>query len=77
MSRQGPAVRATVSDYVRTVVDLLIALVPGKSKPARRQRAISTYATLVGTMVMARAVNDRALSQEILDAGLASVTGSC
>jgi hypothetical protein len=27
----------------------------------------------VGTMVLARAVDDRALSQEILDAGLASV----
>jgi hypothetical protein len=28
---------------------------------------------LVGTMVIARAVDDRALSQEILDAGLAAV----
>jgi hypothetical protein len=28
---------------------------------------------LVGAMVMARAVDDRALSQEILDAGLASI----
>ncbi len=73
VSRQGPAVRATVTDYVRSAVDLLMTLVPGKSKAARRQRAISTYATLVGTMVMARAVNDRALSQEILDAGVKSV----
>jgi TetR/AcrR family transcriptional regulator, transcriptional repressor for nem operon len=45
----------------------------GKSKAARRQKALTTYATLVGAMVMARAVDDRALSQEILDAGLASV----
>jgi hypothetical protein len=29
---------------------------------------------MVGAMVMARAVDDRALSQEILDAGLAAVT---
>jgi TetR/AcrR family transcriptional repressor of nem operon len=50
-------------------------LVPGKSKAARRQKAISTWATLVGAMVIARAVDDRALSQEILDAGLASVKG--
>ena len=53
--------------------DLLATLVPRKSKAARRQKAIITYATLVGAMVMARAVDDRALSQEILDAGLASV----
>jgi TetR/AcrR family transcriptional repressor of nem operon len=73
VSRQGHAVRRTVTDYVRSAIDLLTTLVPGKSKAARRQNAISTYATLVGTMVMARAVDDRALSQEILDAGLASV----
>ena len=73
-SRQGPPVRRAIADYVRSAVDLLVKLVPGKSKAARRQKAISTYATLVGAMVMARAVNDRALSQEILDAGLASVT---
>ncbi|MEO8034650.1 MAG: TetR/AcrR family transcriptional regulator, partial [Acidobacteriota bacterium] len=74
VSRQGPAVRRSVTDYVRTAVDLLTTLVPVKSKAARRQKAISAYATLVGAMVMARAVNDRALSQEILDAGLASLT---
>ena len=65
--------RRAVTDYVRATVDLLANLVPRKAKPARRQKAIVTYATLVGAMVMARAVDDRALSQEILDAGLASV----
>src|SRR5205814_9020308 len=73
VSRHGPAARRAVIDYVPSTVDLLAKLVPGKSKAARRQKTISTYATLVGAMVMARAVNDRALSQEILDAGLASI----
>ena len=73
VSRQGPAVRRRVTDYVRGAVDLLTTMVRGTSKAARRQKALSTYATLVGTMVMARAVDDRALSQEILNAGLASV----
>ena len=73
VSRQGPPVRRAVTGYVRAAVDLLTKLVPGKSGAARRQKAISTYATLVGAMVIARAVDDRALSQEILDAGLASV----
>src|SRR5580765_8582115 len=66
VSRQGPAVRRTVTDYVRSICDLIVTLVPGKSTAARRQKAISTYATLVGTMVLARAVDDRVLSQEIL-----------
>ena len=73
VSRQGPAVRRAVTGYVRSTCDLLASLVPRKSKAARRQKAITTYAMLVGAMVMARAVDDRALSQEILDAGLASV----
>ena len=73
VSRQGPAVRRAVTEYVRSACDLLAKLAPCKSKAARRQKAITTYATLVGAMVMARAVDDRALSQEILDAGLASV----
>jgi TetR/AcrR family transcriptional repressor of nem operon len=74
VSRQGPAVRRAVTDYLRSACDLLARMVPGRSKAARRQKVIATYATLVGAMVMARAVDDRALSQEILDAGLASVT---
>ena len=73
VSRQGPPVRRAVTGYVRSAVDLLTKLVPGKSKAARRQKAMSTCATLVGAMVLARAVDDRAFSQEILDAGLASV----
>jgi len=75
VSRQGQAVRRSVSGYVRSAVDLVAKLVPGKSKAARRQKAISTWSTLVGAMVIARAVDDPALSQEILDAGLATVTG--
>jgi TetR/AcrR family transcriptional repressor of nem operon len=73
VARQGPAVRRAVSEYVRSAVDLLTRALPGKSRAAKRQKAIGTYATLVGAMVMARAVDDRALSQEILDAGRASV----
>jgi TetR/AcrR family transcriptional regulator, transcriptional repressor for nem operon len=73
VSRQGPAVRRAVTDYVRSACDLLARLIPGRSRAARRQKAISAYATLVGAMVMARAVDDRALSEEILEAGLASV----
>jgi Transcriptional regulator len=74
VSRRGPAVRRAVTDYVRSACDVLTKMVPGKSKAARRQKVIATYATLVGAMVLARAVDDRALSQEILDAGLASVS---
>jgi TetR/AcrR family transcriptional repressor of nem operon len=73
VSRQGLPVRRAVTDHMRSAVELLTRLVPGKAKAARRQKAISTYATLVGAMVIARAVDNRELSQEILEAARASV----
>src|SRR4051812_38040811 len=51
VSRQGRTVRRAVTDHMHTAVALLTKLIPGKSKAARRQKAISAYATLVGAMV--------------------------
>ena len=75
VSRQGSAVRRAVTNHLRSAVDLLTKLVPGKARAARRQKAISAYATLVGAMVIARAVDNLELSQEILEAARASVSG--
>jgi TetR/AcrR family transcriptional repressor of nem operon len=52
--------------------DLLARLVPGNSAKNKRQKAITTYASWVGAVIMARAADDRTLSQEIMDAVLAS-----
>lgn len=73
VSRQGRPVRQAVTSYVRSMVDLLGKLVPNKSKAARRRKAIGAYATVVGAMVLARAIDDPALSQEILHAGRTAV----
>src|SRR5215211_7691320 len=43
VSRQGPAVRRSVTDFVRGAVDLLTTMARGNSKAARRQKALSTY----------------------------------
>ena len=45
-------------------------------KAARRKRALATYATLVGALVVARAVDDPALSNEVLHAAADSVRGT-
>jgi TetR/AcrR family transcriptional repressor of nem operon len=73
-ARQGAAVRSAVTQSVRSAFEFLSKIVPGKSKAAKRQKAIASYASMVGAMVLARAVDDSALSQEILDATLKSVT---
>lgn len=68
LARRGPGVRRAVTGYLAAAFDLLAGLVPGKSRAARRRAAIDTYASLVGALVLARAVDDDDLSQEILDA---------
>ena len=75
-ARQGLAVRRAVTEGLRRAFDLLARLVPGGSEKKKRQAAISIYASWIGAMIMARAVDDRALSQEILDAVLASCSQS-
>lgn len=65
--RRSPGIRHAVTEYLNSAFDLLTGLVPGRSKAARRRKAIDTYARLVGALVLARAVDDDALSREILD----------
>ena len=72
-ARQGPAVRRAVTEGVRAQVEGLASLVPGRTKAARRQRALADYASLVGAMVLARAVDDEDRSNEILRAAAASL----
>ena len=76
IARHGSGVRRAVTEGLQSSFNLLSGLIPGKSEAARRQKAISTYASLMGAMIMARAVDDEALSQEILNAVRASVSGS-
>jgi TetR/AcrR family transcriptional repressor of nem operon len=46
--------------------------VPGRSKAARREKALATMSGMVGALVLARAVDDDALSEEILRAALST-----
>jgi len=73
LARKSPAVRHGVTEGMRCFLALLTRMVPGRSSVARRQRALALYASLVGAMVLARAVDDPALSNEILQAVAASV----
>lgn len=71
----GP-VRTRFTQGVRQLTDLLTGLFPQLSATRRRQRALATLATMVGAVVLARAVNDDALADELLHAArLASATG--
>jgi TetR/AcrR family transcriptional regulator, transcriptional repressor for nem operon len=67
-ARGGDAMRHTFTHGLKARLDLLAGVVPGESRKARRQRAITTMAGLVGALVLARLVADAELSGEILEA---------
>jgi TetR/AcrR family transcriptional regulator, transcriptional repressor for nem operon len=74
-SRQAAPFRRAVTACVRSLVAALARFVSGRSEAARRERALATFASLVGAMVLARAVDDTHLSDEILAAVSATVAG--
>jgi TetR/AcrR family transcriptional repressor of nem operon len=75
-ARAAPPVRAAVTASLRHVLDTVAAAIPDPEAHDRRRRAIGLFASLVGAMVMARAVDDPSLSDEILDAVRAEIEAS-
>ena len=71
VTRQPRQVRRAFTQGLRSRVETLRKLVPGRSAAARRQKALATMAGLVGALVLSRAVDDGALSDEILEAAAA------
>jgi TetR/AcrR family transcriptional repressor of nem operon len=72
-ARHGSPVRAAFTEGVRPVVDMLTQVAPGKSKRVKREKALAIYSSMVGALVLARAVDDAELSEEILQSVLASI----
>jgi TetR/AcrR family transcriptional regulator, transcriptional repressor for nem operon len=67
-ARSSPALRGVFAEGLRAFLDILTGALPGFSKPAKRRKAVAAMATMVGAVTLARAVDDPALSEEILDA---------
>jgi TetR/AcrR family transcriptional regulator, transcriptional repressor for nem operon len=68
VARQPRTVRRAFTEGFRVRVGALLGVVPGRSAAARREKALATMAGLVGALVLSRAVDDPALSDEILEA---------
>lgn len=72
VARQKGGVRRAFTDSLKSHIATLAGLLPGRTKAARREQALATMAGLVGGLVLARAVDDPALSDEILRAARAA-----
>jgi TetR/AcrR family transcriptional regulator, transcriptional repressor for nem operon len=73
LGRQPRPIRRVVADGINAFIGQLMQLVPGKSKPARRRQALTDFAAMVGAVTIARAVDDPALSKDVLDAVASSL----
>ncbi len=75
VSREAPdsLVLARFTRGVEGLAALIAGLTPKASKERRRRRALATTATLVGAVVLARAVDDEELANELLQAAQDSV----
>jgi TetR/AcrR family transcriptional repressor of nem operon len=69
MPRQSPAVRQRFTAGLRTMIKQLASRMdPGLKRRQRHEESLSICAALVGALVLARAVNDPNLSDDILRA---------
>ena len=73
MPRQSPEVRRAATRRIKEMMDLIARQFPDWGQPAAHERALVTVATMVGTLILARAVNDVALSDALCNATLKSL----
>jgi TetR/AcrR family transcriptional repressor of nem operon len=66
--QENPTLRRCFTEGLRSSIDTLVRIIPGRSRAARRQKALACLSTLVGALILARAVDDAELSDEILTA---------
>lgn len=75
VARHPKATRDAFTGKVADIIGLMAEQIERGSAKERRSKAIATYSIMVGALQLARAVNDRKLSDEILEnAAKAAVT---
>jgi len=72
-ARQGGAVKSAFTDGMEELIAILAEIAPGRTAAARRKRALAMFSTMVGAMLLARAVDRDTLSGEILAAAAGDV----
>lgn len=70
MPRQAPKVRRAATRRIKEVIDVVTRHLPDRGGPRVYEQALVTVATMVGTLVLARAVDDAKLSEALRKASL-------
>lgn len=64
---QTPAARKAMTEGFRAQIARVTKALPDAAEADKRRAAIGTWAAMVGAVILARAIDDRALSDEILE----------
>lgn len=66
MRHQTPEARSAMAQGLAAHIDRFAAALPGEDDSARRRAAIGRWSAMVGAVVLSRAIDDPALSDELL-----------
>jgi len=66
IARQPQSVRAAFTEELKDALEFLAGLMPGDDPARRYEDAIAAFAGMAGALMLARAVNDDTLSEQIL-----------
>ncbi len=69
-SRQAPEVRRVATRHLKEMIDLLARQSPDWGQPGAHERAMVTLSTMVGALLLARAVDEPELSDGLCNAAL-------
>ena len=70
MPRQAPEVRRAATRRIKEMIDVVARQSPDWGQPGAHEHALATVATMVGALLLARAVDDTKLSDAMLKAAL-------
>ena len=74
MPRQAPRVRRAATRRIKEMIDLVARQSPDWGQPGAHERTLVTLSTMVGALVLARAVDDPKLSDALRQAALNHLT---
>ncbi|MDQ1833557.1 TetR/AcrR family transcriptional regulator [Massilia scottii] len=66
MPRQAPQVRRAATQHIKAMIDLIARQSPDWGQPGVHEQAVTTLATLIGSLMLARAVDDPKLADSFL-----------
>ncbi|HEV2160484.1 TetR/AcrR family transcriptional regulator [Bradyrhizobium sp.] len=75
VARSGPSERRALASRLEQMIDILVQMIPAQDSHQARKIATGAVATMVGSIVLSRAVGAGQLSDSILDAGRMAADG--